>query len=532
MPHDSDTNAQGFGLKKSDFTDQGVTAFDGTATIDVVINGQNVKQSLNNFLGNAQLAVIIAAGDVGATPILETVGATKKIRGIEDGSGILASVSAGNGVLIKHNFQTGSGGVPVFTNITADSPQIGNLIAGSGIALAAVAGGIQVSTSGAPTTTKTVLVNQLSDFPNAVGGVRTLETDTEYFLTNDITTSDRFVLQNNTVVNGTDILIGMFEYTGTADFFTGVDATCKIKNIQLRYLTANQCLNISNSSGNEGTDTLIVDRVSFQGTTIGTLTSLANFQVLQSSFSLISVGGFTFTGTNWTSASLAGFTGTVSAGTLFDIGTTTFDRFSTAQFSVDLAGGTTFLSGTTGSGNINSGGDGSVVLGRFSGAGTILDQVTEDDALWSFALNDQLSDSRADALLSMQGNATPTVIGTQSVGVLLAGTWVIEETSRMTGTTAGRATYDGGRDAKLPITSSVTVEPVSGGAQLMGVCIAIDGVAVPGSLRTGTASAGSPISITVPWQETFATAGFAEVFVSNESTTTNVLGSSAIHRVN
>ncbi len=380
---------------------------------------------------------------------------------------------------------------------------------------------------------KLVSISEEADFPDPVSGVITLDANTEYKLTDDISTANRFVFQANTVVSGSDILIGMFEYTGTGDFITAVDATIKVKNVQLRYLSANQCFNVSNSGGNEGTDTLIIDRVSFVGTSLGVLTSLANVQVLQTSFSLLSTGGFTLTGTNWTSANFAGFTANLAAGTLFDIGTTTFDRFSCAQFSVDVGSGTTFLSGTTGSGNINAGGDGSIVLGRFNGAGgTILNNITEEDARWSFALNDDLADSRTDGLLSMQANATNTAIVTQSVGVLVAGTWVVEDTSRMTGTTAGRLTYDGLRDAKLPITSAVTIEPVSGGAQLMGCAVAVNGSMVANSLRTGTASPGSPASITVPWQDTLSSTDFVELFVTNEAGTTDVLVSSAVHRMN
>jgi hypothetical protein len=66
----------------------------------------------------------------------------------------------------------------------------------------------------------------------------------------------------------------------------------------------------------------------------------------------------------------------------------------------------------------------------------------------------------------------------------------------------------------------------------MGVLVARDGVADVDSLRTGTASPGNPTSISVPWQDVFATAEFTEVFVTNESGTTNVLASSAIERVN
>lgn len=159
--------------------------------------------------------------------------------------------------------------------------------------------------------------------------------------------------------------------------------------------------------------------------------------------------------------------------------------------------------------------------------------LTTDDPEVVSSGNTFIPDSRPDGLLSMQANATPTVIASAGVGVLVAGIWVVEETSQMTGTTGGRLTYDvSDKSAKLPITASLTIEPVSGGTQSMGAMVAIDGVVVANSLRTSSASPGSPTSITIPWQEDFTNSKFVEVFVSNESGTTNVLVSSAIHRVN
>jgi hypothetical protein len=132
----------------------------------------------------------------------------------------------------------------------------------------------------------------------------------------------------------------------------------------------------------------------------------------------------------------------------------------------------------------------------------------------------------------MQSNATATVIAVAGTPVLVAGTWVVERSSQMTGTTAGRLTYDGGKDATLPITGSFTVEPVSGGAVNISIEVAIDGSVVPNSKRTANSSAGNPASITIPWQEIFATATFVEYFVTNETSTVNILASSATGRVN
>ena len=70
---------------------------------------------------------------------------------------------------------------------------------------------------------------------------------------------------------------------------------------------------------------------------------------------------------------------------------------------------------------------------RASGAGSLLDGITVDDEKWQFDLNDDIADSRPDALMSMQGNATVTTIAVAGTPVKVAGTWVVEADSQMKG---------------------------------------------------------------------------------------------------
>lgn len=542
MALDPDTNAdqtaQGFGVKKSDFNDQGVTPFSGTATIDVVINGENVRQSLDNFLTNAQLAVILPVGDAGATPVLQTVGATKNIRGIEDGSGILASVSPSNGITIKHNFQQGTGGAPLFTGITADSPQIGNIIAGQDINVASVPGGVQISASGTPATTKTVLINTMSDFPSAVAGVRTLAGGTDYFATNDLITSDRFdVSAGDIVVRGSDSSVISFEYTGTGDMFTGVDATFRLGRITLIALTG-RCWNMTDNTGAaffqfiDGT----IEGCGRVGVIQGPASGYGAVQLNNVAMFGIITDGIEFTGTIGACLGLTNIA-TITAGSVYNLGTATFGSFNIDDSLIDLVGGGSFfISGTASSANILSGSLGTVVNTRIRGAGTALQNVTPDDDRWQFSLNDDIRDSRTDGLLSLQGNAVATTIsGSSSDGsnaALIAGAWSTVAVSQMTGTAAGRLTHTGAKDTRLPVTGSVTVEPVSGGTIQINAYLVIDGVVDVGSRRSGSASPGSPAAITLPWQNTYAPTEFSEIFVENTANAVNILVSSAIHRVN
>lgn len=171
--------------------------------------------------------------------------------------------------------------------------------------------------------------------------------------------------------------------------------------------------------------------------------------------------------------------------------------------------------------------------GTFNGVAFETGSMDVDDAKVQSAANTFIAETRPDGLLSMQGNATETIIAIAGTPVLVAGTWVVERTSQMTGTTEGRLTYDVPiKPATLPITYSLTVEPASGGSVSVSAEVLINGAPVPNSKRTSTAAAGSPTSITIPWQDVFTQAKFVEVAVTNEDTTVNLLVSSGIARVN
>ena len=105
---------------------------------------------------------------------------------------------------------------------------------------------------------------------------------------------------------------------------------------------------------------------------------------------------------------------------------------------------------------------------------------------------------------------------------------MVERASKMTGSVGGRATYDSQRSVRVPLVSSVTVEPVSGGAQTVSAYYAVGGVVVANSKLVASASPGAAASITMPWALVMNTTNYVELFVANESTTNNLLVSSAV----
>ena len=158
------------GRKKSNFPAQ--TSVLAGASLDFFVSSVNYKITYDNFVaGLGVTGSIVQEGNALATPILDIQGSVNGIRNLEDGSGIQTAVSPENGVTIEHNFIEDTSGVELIVDLTADQPKFRSLVAGSGISVGASNGSIQIALSGVPATTKTVIVNQLSDFPTAVAGV-------------------------------------------------------------------------------------------------------------------------------------------------------------------------------------------------------------------------------------------------------------------------------------------------------------------------------------------------------------------------
>ena len=374
---------------------------------------------------------------------------------------------------------------------------------------------------------KAVVVNVKADFPAPSAGVITLAANTTYLMGDDVNVgTDRFVFSDRSVLSGFESLNITLTYTGTGDLFTMVDTTNRVNNMFISAVNGR----IFNWTSTSGLELRVTDVQSTSGS-YGIFNGSSSILRFTNISPVMATDGLEFQG-SWASVLWEVSGAAINGGIFFDLGTATFRSFIIDKILMTLAGGTTFFSGLTGSANIQAGGIGTIINTRINGAGTSLAGITTSDALWEFFHNDDIADTRPDGLLSLQGNAVNTVIASFGTPVLIAGTWVVERTSQFTGTTGGRLTYDGGKDITIPITGSITIVPVSGGAVNVSVEVAVDGVVIPNSKRTASASSGNPTSITVPWQEVLSTSGFGELFVTNEDSAVDLLVSSAILRVN
>jgi len=444
-------------------------------------------------------------------------------------------------------------------NQTLLSPTFASLVEGSGIDVSVDGDTIVISATGALPATKTVAINTEADFPTAinteadfptaVSGVITLEPGTIYLISNNVSTSSRFIMQNGTSVVGHSFFAPVLTYTGSATMFTAVDANVLINQINLNCPTA-KAFDFSETTG-QACQGVITNVVITACDTVGTFNNLLALTLRDFFAVTVTTTGVNFLGSTWQSLSMtrvamisaaAGFKG-------IDLGSSVFLNLELENLILqNFTGGSIGVSGLVSSGNLPVGSLATLSSSTFDGAIVALENIADGDIRWSFDNNTDIPNTRIDGLLSMQGNGTATTIAAPSTdgsnSVLIAGTWTVqavskmsgtaagEFVSKMSGTAAGELTMLSEIDARMPAVSSISVEPVSGTNIGLSAYYSFDGVVDVDTKRSGTASSGSPASITMPWQKDYPENATVEIHVENNDNSNNILVSSAIMMVN
>lgn len=510
------------GIRKSNFPAKAVPT---GGYFDYTLSGVNYKIALNDMIAAfGTTGSVEQAGDPTDTAILHDQGSIKGIRNIASGQGIVASIDGANSVEIKSGIIQDGTGVSLFDNTSLNTPTIASLFAGSGIEINKVGDVITLSTTAL---SNTVLVNSMSDFPTAVAGVITLEDDTEYFIAGSLSTANRFVLGDNTFVHGADSSVASLTYTGTGTMFTSVNGSNKISQLTLTCATG-KIFDVSASTS--GFVFQLIDSTITACATVGTINAMTAVQITDVSFENIISGGTNFIGANSIFLSTRCLW-TIAAGTLWGLGTATFSSgFSVVDSFVTINGSSKMLDGQTGSANIGTGALGSVVNIRISGAGTPLTNINTDDARWQFLANDDIADTDPDVLQYMS-SATTVTLSAATPAVIGGSNWVTSAASQFTATTGGRCTYNGGKDARLPVDATLAVEPVTGTNKTVNAYFAVNGTVITASKQQIRVDSGSPLQLVVSWQYTFSTSDYIEVWIESVDGT-NVQVNNAVFRVN
>ena len=498
------------------------------ATYDFVYEGTNYKIPIGAMIeAFGTTGTLSQKGDPTQTPILNINGTNNEIRNLEDGPGVKASISPHGGALLEHNFQQGSTGSRIVKDITADSPIFRTLLAGAGISVAEQNGFIQIAISETPATSKTVIINEASDFPAAVGGAITLEAETIYFVTDDLTLSDRFIFSQNSVMSSGDGTVIDLIYTGTNPMFSATDVSFKVKDIGVCCPNSDM-LAINDSTG--GALCQVVNTRVDECDTIGTCEGVFALVFQNVTFDDIITNGILFTGNN-TIINIQTSVAVLNGGTLIDLGTSTTGGISIGTSYAITAAGTTVLAGLPNSGNINAGGLGTVVNIRAAGLGSALSGIDPNDNLWQFSLNSTVKDTAIAGMASLRSNATETIIAVATTPVLLAGTFVADVENKFSGTAAGRLTHTGLKVITIPVTASLTGAPVSGVNIGVTYHLYKNGVDITRALATNIISSGSPKNTSLLWSLDLDTDDYLEIYVSNNTNTTNILVTDVTIRV-
>ena len=133
------------------------------------------------------------------------------------------------------------------------------------------------------------------------------------------------------------------------------------------------------------------------------------------------------------------------------------------------------------------------------------------------------SDSLATAArLTLTTNTTNTVITTADTPVLIQGTWAIAKDDNITATTAGRLTLT--NDLTVNVKCNIYVAPISG-TETLSLYIAVNGQAI--SRTQHSQSITSSTYMETRLNEPLHKGDYIEVFVSNDTATTDLLVSTA-----
>lgn len=372
---------------------------------------------------------------------------------------------------------------------------------------------------------------QESDFPVQDATTITLEAGKIYQYTASFTTAKRFVVEDGAKLTAFNFFSPTLTYSGTGSMFTGTDASFSINECRISCPNA-QIFNFNDTIG--GTYLFIMDTLRIVAASkFGTFNNLQAIQVLNSS-SLSMGDGITLTGSSITVLSIDKLFLLTASATFIgvDFGTAISTTIEVDDFIAVGPAGSIGLKGAASSANTPANRIASVNGCDFAAIGTPLSGLTSRDVRWRYKDNAGISDTIIDSLLSLTSNATNTVIATVSTPVKVAGTWVVEDESIMTGDTTGRATYNAESTNRLPVGAVLEVEPASGVNKLIKTYLALNGSIIVNSGRQVKADSSNPLNVAITWQLDLAKDDYLELYVENNTDSIDILVSGAVLRVN
>lgn len=376
-----------------------------------------------------------------------------------------------------------------------------------------------------------VFIAEEADFPTQDATTITLESQTVYVITAAFSTAKNFICVTGASITARNIDGPRVTFTGTGAMFSGTDSGLFIHDITIDPGASAEAFNFEDTIGG-------LQRFLARSMSVVSCAKVATFDdMFLSEFedcnALAATQGVEYKGTS-NQAIVVNRLALFSSSATFkglDLGTSSALVIEINDLIVLAGAGAFGISGLANNGNVPTGSLAMVSNSEFLGALTPLENITIDDTRWSFSNNVPIPDTFADALISFRNNATETVISTINTPVIVNATWVLNRASLFTTTTGGRATYEAERDITAPIDISAGLISSGGGAIDVTLYVAINGSVITASGVLISISGSSAQTLSIPWQETLSEDDFVEVFVENNSNTTNIIVEYATLRV-
>tara|TARA_R110000737_G_scaffold77238_3_gene108355 strand:- start:3866 stop:5443 length:1578 start_codon:yes stop_codon:yes gene_type:complete len=474
---------------------------------------------------------LTSLNDGGATPILTGTAPGYLIRGIVGGNGIQSSVNAQGSITLNSqvaNSGNANSGEALIPNTSADTINFRRLFAGNGITLTTESDRIIIDNSEVSLASNTRIISSLSDFPTPVSGVITLQDNINYFLTADISTSNRFVFGTNTVVSAADSFNTTLTYTGTGDMFTFSNGLAGVKEIGINCANGTFLNTAAVATGNLLLRWILLYQVKNLGSLNSPATGIYNVFIQSHTGQGFTVGAVANRRLNIDSFTVQS---TTNATSIFaDLGTATFTSLNIANVNIaSSVAGQKFLKGAASGANLVAGVIGFISHNTITGGMIGLDTVTVNDAGWDFQNNNKISDTRPVALTYLSSSAA-TAISTVNTPVVVNGSFTAVEASLFTTNVNGRITYNGVRQHNSDITASITFKSASGTHDFT-FYTAKNGVVISGSGVTQEVTATTTANVSLIWDLPLNTNDYVEIWVENNDNSNNVTIDNIVYRI-
>ena len=368
-----------------------------------------------------------------------------------------------------------------------------------------------------------IFITQESDFPVQDATTITLESNKVYIPTSDFSTAKRFTCEDGSAFTSLNAFGPTVTYTGSGVMFTGSDASFSISQCTLTCATASEIFDFSETGSSS--KLVVMDTVTATSAVKwGTFDKMLAVQVVNCNCQSIE-DGITITGNQTILLDLDKFALASTSATFIglDLGTAIITTIELSNVINIAPAGGIGISGAASSANVATNFLALVSTSAFSGGMAALSGITNEDVRWRFALNTPIADTIEDALLSFNGSSTETVISIINTPVIVNATWTCVRESLFSCTTGGRVTSLSERDITLPIDLAVGLISAGGGAIDVTVYLALNGSVITASATSISISGSNQAFVSIPWQEVLSENDFNEIYIENNTNTTNII---------